>query len=287
MLLARERQRGNVVHKILIFTDIHVREAGRPIIGLDPFVRFQTGLDHALTHHADAAHLILMGDLTHEGTAAQYARLEPALRDLQMPLTLMPGNHDRREPLVAAFPEQTVTETGHMQRMIEIGKDCLITLDTLDGPPYREGHHSGLLCTKRMDWLRTALEAAEGRRVTIYMHHPPMRSGFDGMDDIMLRNADAFYALLAGFPNVAHIFAGHIHRTISGSQNGIGFTIFKSPCHQMPMLLGAPGSNQSNAEPGAYGIVLLTEAGVIAHTEDFEEAARHTPLGYDAVPHPG
>lgn len=271
------------MHKVLIFTDIHVRESNRPIIGLDPLERFQTGLTHALAHHGDAARLIIMGDLTHEGTAAQYARLSPLLRDLPMPVTLMPGNHDRREPLVAAFPDQPLTDAGYVQQVIDIGEERLITLDTLDGPPYRDGYHAGWLCEERLAWLRRALDTAQGRRVTIYMHHPPMRTGFDGMDDIMLRNAEAFYALLALYPNVAHIFAGHVHRTISGSQNGIGFTIYKSPCHQMPMMLGAPGSEQSNAEPGAYGIVLLTKDAVIAHSEDFDEATRHTPKGYDGA----
>ncbi|WP_347821669.1 hypothetical protein [uncultured Planktomarina sp.] len=42
-------------------SDIHITEPGTQIIGLDPAARFQSCLDHAAQHHADAAHLFLMG----------------------------------------------------------------------------------------------------------------------------------------------------------------------------------------------------------------------------------
>ena len=46
--------------KILLMSDIHITEPGTQIIGLDPAARFQSCLDHAAQHHADAAHLFLM-----------------------------------------------------------------------------------------------------------------------------------------------------------------------------------------------------------------------------------
>lgn len=101
------------------------------------------------------------------------------------------------------------------------------------------------------------------------------------MDAIRMMDHEAFYTLIKQYPNVTHIFAGHIHRTISGTANGIGFTIFKSPTHQMPMMLGKDGYAHSVPEPGAYGIILLSDEGVIVHSEDFDEATRHAVQGYD------
>jgi hypothetical protein len=44
--------------------------------------------------------------------------------------------------------------------------------------------------------------------------------------------------------------------------------MFKSTCHQAPLDLIRPDSTLSIAEPAAYGLLLLTKAGVIAHSED-------------------
>jgi 3',5'-cyclic AMP phosphodiesterase CpdA len=48
--------------------------------------------------------VILTGDLTDFGGAREYAHLAELLACLEMPFYLMPGNHDDRENLRAAFP---------------------------------------------------------------------------------------------------------------------------------------------------------------------------------------
>jgi len=83
-----------------------------------------------------------------------------------------------------------------------------------------------------------------------------------------LKNRDVLVTRLAA-GNVAQIVSGHIHRTIQGSAGGIPVAILKSPCHQMPMALGDQDPSLSIDEPGAYGLLLLTDAGVIVHSEDF------------------
>ena len=110
----------------------------------------------------------------------------------------------------------------------------------------------------------------------VFMHHPPHAIGFPGMDRIALRNGDEFYRLIVGYGNVRHVVAGHVHRTVSGSFRGIPFSIFKSPVHQQPMDLLSCDTSLSVGEPAAYGILLLTSDGVIAHTEDYELASAAT-----------
>lgn len=253
------------MQKLLILTDLHMVEPGQMIIGLDPGARLRAVLDHALARHGDADRMILTGDLTHHGRPAQYDRLRAALRDVPMPITYLPGNHDDRAALRAAFPEAATCADGFVQCVIDSPTHRLICLDTLD--PGSTPYHAGLLCPARMDFLHRALETAAGRHCLVFQHHPPFAVGFDGMDAIALLNGDAQCALLRDF-NVTHLIAGHIHRTISGRAEGVSFTIFKSPCHQMPMLLGPAPTTSSIDEPGAYGIALLTPTGVIAHSED-------------------
>jgi Icc protein len=248
--------------KLLVMTDSHIVEASEQIIGLDPFERFQEVLTHAITNHGDADRLIITGDLTHHGRTEQYRRLRELFDPIEMPVSLLLGNHDKREGF-----REVLGGAGFAQTQFNFGDVSCLTLDTLAGPPYVDGHHSGLLCEERMAWLDAELGAATGR-VLIFMHHPPFDTGFDGMDAIKLANADAFFDVIEKHNNVAHLFCGHVHRTISGTARGLPFTIFKSPCHQMPMLLGETGSSHSVDEPGAYGIVLLGPDSVIVHHQD-------------------
>jgi Icc protein len=265
--------------KILVLTDLHLRGAGKTIIGLDPTARLQQTLDAALNDHPDAKALILMGDLTHSGRLEEYDILRDMLRDCPVPVTYMLGNHDQRAPFRAAFPAALVTPQGHVQRIIDLAHHRIITLDTHDAAA--NPAHSGLLCADRLAWLDAALAGSHGRMALVFAHHPPHAVGLPGMDAIALKNGDDLLDRLRTTP--AHLFCGHIHRTISGQARGVAFTMFKSTCHQAPLDLIRPDSTLSVAEPAAYGLLLLSEGGVIAHSEDI--GLNLTPCsGSDALP---
>jgi len=270
------------MQKVLVFTDLHIRNQGETILGIDPTARFFEALTHALRNYPDAAHIVLMGDLTNSGKVTEYQELARALKGLQIPVTLMCGNHDNRDNLRAVFPDTPVTPSGHLQRFVDLGDTRLIMLDTLDGPPFRNDYHQGHLCPNRLIWLDETLRTTPGRAV-LYMHHPAWVTGLSGMDDIRLRNEDAFFDLLDQHRNVAHIFTGHLHRTISGNARGYSFSTFKSPNIQTPLFLENLHISQSTPEPGAYGLVLLDQA-IIAHTEDFQLALDEVENCREALP---
>ena len=255
------------MHKILVVTDLHMLEVGGTIIGLDPFARLRRVLDKAAADHPDAARVILLGDLTHHGKPEQYARLRECLGDLPWPVSITIGNHDRRDPFVAAFPKVARDENGYVQEVIDLPGWRLVLLDSNDEPG-SDPHHSGILCADRMAWLDRALATAGDRQVVVLVHHTPMITFFNGMDRIWLRNAAEFLALLKRYGNVQQVIAGHIHRTISGVFDGVPVTVFKSPCHQMPMDMANETTSVSVDEPGAFGMLLLHDRGVTVHSED-------------------
>ena len=268
--------------KLLIFTDLHFRSPGETILGIDPAARFEEGLRHALRNYPDAAHLVMMGDLTNSGKSAEYFGLRVALERVDIPYTLMCGNHDNRPNLLAAFPEAPTTPTGHLQRVVDLGETRLIMLDTLYGPPFHNDYHKGYLFPARLSGLDAALQGATGR-VLIFMHHPAWVTGLSGMDEIRLRNEDEFFDILDKHKNVAHIFTGHLHRTVSGNVRGYSFSTFKSPNIQTPLFLENLHISQSTPEPGAYGLVLLGQD-IIVHTEDFQLALDEVENCREALP---
>lgn len=255
--------------KVLVFTDLHITQPGRTIIGLDPAARFRAGLAHALARHGDAAAIIVTGDLAHGGQPEEYRRLHGMLADCPLPVHLMLGNHDRRAAFLAAFPATPQTASGHVQRVVDLPDHRLILLDSLEDPAPPERPHAGRLCAARLAWLDEALAGSDGRAVLVFVHHPPFCTGFEGMDAIRLLDDAALLTRLAAAPQVQLLVAGHVHRTISGRARGVSVATFKSPCHQQPMELGPGDTTASVAEPGAYGLLLLGPDGVIVHSEDF------------------
>lgn len=261
--------------KALIFTDLHIVPEGQTIIGLDPLTRFRDGLAHALARHPDAQHIVLLGDLTHTGDPSEYARLAPALAASPIPVTVTMGNHDLREPLSAAFPS-ALNADGFAQTALDLGPLRLLILDTHDYDQQAPLEHDGWLCAIRLAWLDAELARAarDGKDVVVFAHHPPCPVGFWAMDAIGLANADALLSRLHRAPHVRHLICGHIHRTIHASAanpNGgsLPVSILKSPCHQIPMILGQGTFADSVDEPGAYGILLALKDTVVVHTEDF------------------
>lgn len=255
------------MHKVLVATDLHVTRPGRAIIGLNPRARLEKLLARAAADHVDAERLILLGDLTHWGGANEYAELAASLAHLPWPVHYLIGNHDSRDKFLDTFPHAARTDTGHVQEMIDLPGWRLVTLDSHD-ETFTEPVHSGVLCRDRLKWLDTALAGAGDRQVALFIHHPPMTTFFEGMDEIGLRNRDELAELIDRHGNVRQIIAGHIHRTISGNWNGIPVSIFKSPCHQAPLTIGPSSHDAAVDEPGAYGVLLFHHGGVTIHNED-------------------
>jgi len=253
--------------KLLIFSDPHITDAGETIIGLDTLDRFETTLDAALASHPDAAALVLLGDLAHHGTVEAYARLQDAVASVSIPVIPLLGNHDRRHHFLQVFSDAPQTPHGFVQTSNAFGKHQLITLDTLDGPPYPPGHHSGWLCEDRLAWLDAELAAAKDKQVIVALHHPPIVTGIVGMDAIRLRNGPELLDRLQRH-GAATLLCGHLHRTVSGVTRGVPWTIFKSTGHQGPLDLHDPDSSLSVDEPPAFGVVLLQEDGVVIHSQD-------------------
>lgn len=254
------------MEKVLIFTDLHIVPEGETIIGIDPAARFAEALDHAQTHHPYATRIILTGDLTHYGTVPEYERLRHLLSKAARPVHMTLGNHDRRDAFYQVFPE-AARDGSFANEVIPLADATLILIDTLDDPQTRDRPHKGYLCDARLEWLQQQLAVSD--RAIIAMHHPPAPVHFPGMDRIALDNGAEFLSIVAKSGKVAQMIFGHVHRTISGQMQGIPFSIFKSPTHQMPMDMHGTASSSSVDESGAYGILCIGPDTIVVHTEDF------------------
>ena len=265
-------------------TDTHIREPGRLAYGrIDtaPYLRAAVASVLALRQRPDA--VVITGDLVDFGRPAEYAHLAELLAPLDMPVHLLPGNHDDRAELRRAFPNDAglagqgaewAGEGDFIQYSVAVGGLRLIALDTsVPGAPY------GLLCAERLAWLEAELLRRAHQPVVLAMHHPPFGTLIGHMDAIGLREGGpALEALIRRFPNVERVICGHLHRAIEVRFGGSIAATAPGPAHQVALDLRPEAPSEWMLEPPAFRVHALPVGGrLVSHL---------APIGEFAGPYP-
>ena len=243
-------------------TDLHVRPEGVPayrVAETNMLVERALRTVGALRPAPDA--VIITGDLTDCGLAAEYRLLAGLLaRHLPMAVYAVPGNHDRREVMLAHLPGTRHT-AGFVQYATDLGPVQLVMLDTVV-----PGAGHGELGADRLAWLDEA-RGGWAKPTLIGMHHPPFDIGIGHMDAIKLQDADAFVAVIARHPHVERIVCGHHHRPVVTRVAGAVASIAPSVAHQVEFDLAPESAAAFVLEPPAYQLHLWSEpGGFVSHT---------------------
>ncbi|TRD22838.1 metallophosphoesterase [Palleronia caenipelagi] len=151
--------------------------------------------------------VLVTGDLTDDGGVDSTALARLELERFRLPLMVVPGNHDARDPLRAVFGDLPgMPKDGLIDWVRDIGDTRIIGLDTLV-----EGQGGGRLRPESLDHLAHALDGAGSGPVVVALHHPPLRTGICFMDAIALENPGDLATVLAPFKGHLRIVAGHVH----------------------------------------------------------------------------
>src|SRR5216684_2212730 len=128
-------------------SDMHVKAEGELLYGrIDTAGFLERAVAHvrALDPRPDV--VLATGDLVEGGKPEEYARLRRLLAPLDMPVHLIPGNHDARDALREVFTDHAyLPPTGFLHYTIETLPVRLIALDTLV-----PGKGYGALCGERL-----------------------------------------------------------------------------------------------------------------------------------------
>jgi 3',5'-cyclic AMP phosphodiesterase CpdA len=262
--------------KLIHLTDPHLTIPGDTLYGLDPLERFNAAIDSINTLHADADLCVITGDLAHTAENTAYEALATALERLIPPCHFIMGNHDDRDKLKQRFPHLPLDKHGFVQTALPTPAGQFLLLDTI-----QQGSHRGAYCQKRQQWLREQLEISKGIDTFLFTHHPPFNVGIPTMDAIGIKKDDAkaLATLLEDFDHVRHLFFGHLHRPLSGTWQGIGFSTLRSTCHQVWLDFIETEAIPGSHEPPAYAIVLIEKDQLVVHTHDFLDASEKYQLG--------
>lgn len=263
-------------------TDLHIRPRGKPAYRVsETNALTERALDAVANLNPRPDIVVITGDLTDCGLAEEYTLLKQLLSRLGIPTLLLPGNHDRRDTLIAGLDlgPHAVLDSGFIQFVADLGPMRLIGLDTLV-----PGQSSGALCETRLAFLDKALAGADGKPVAIFMHHPPFHCGIRHMDAIRLFDgAEEFRALVSRHPNVERILCGHHHRPIQARYAGTLAQIAPSVTHQVTLDITDDGAATFHMEPPAYLLHHYSEgAGLVSHMAYVERYPGPYPFVLDA-----
>ncbi|MEX6507123.1 phosphodiesterase [Jiella sp. M17.18] len=247
--------------KLIQVTDVHLVQPSETLFGLDPLERLDACFADIAANHADAEAVVISGDLTHDGEESAYRALAERVEALPLPVHLMLGNHDDRDAFRAVFGD--AHSTGRfVQKSVDLPAGRLVLLDTL-----KAGAVEGELCEERLAFLDRQLAEAKGRDCLVFAHHPPFKLHMPALDGVGLADADAFAEVAARNGNVRHVFAGHVHRPVSGSWRGLPFTALRGTSQQTALQFS--DRFVASLEPPAYAVIFADDEGVVVHFHDF------------------
>lgn len=211
--------------RIVQLSDLHLRP-GSLYSGIDPWAAWRQALDRAAALAPDL--LLITGDLADDGAAATYQQLAESLRASGFAHAVLPGNHDERAALRAAFAGQHWSHRELACQRVDVGEFTLLLLDTMIA-----GVPGGEFTPAQEAWLNQ--HCPRERRVLLAMHHPPTAVGIPILDTIACANSDRLAAWLAGRPHVEAIFCGHVHRLVLTTLAGRPLMIAPSTVHQIAL----------------------------------------------------
>jgi len=256
-------------------SDLHIKPPGSLAYGR---VDTAAALEHcvaALNEFAPKPDLVVIsGDLADTPTSEEYEHLKRLLEPLKLPFVGIPGNHDSRELMRAAFSR--AVSSGPLNQKAEAGGLDLLLLDSsVYGKPHGE------LEAVTLQWLEATLASAPNRPALLFLHHPPFKAGIWHMDRQNLLNADELASIVRRHPRVQLIAAGHVHRATLTTFAGIPTTICPAPNHAVDLDLAQLRAPSFKVEPPAFHLHCWFPG------EGFGSVVTHqVPIGDFGGPHP-
>ena len=220
--------------------------------------------------------VVISGDLADTPTGEEYEHLKRLLAPLKLPFVSIPGNHDSRELMRAAFSQGYASAFGPLNQRVEVGGVDLVLLDSsVHGKPHGE------LDAPTLQWLEATLVSATDRPALLFLHHPPFKTGIWHMDRQNLLNASELASVVRRHPRVQLIATGHVHRATLTMFTGIPTTICPAPNHAVDLDLDHLREPSFRVEPPAFHLHSWFPG------EGFGSVVTHqVPIGDFDGPHP-
>lgn len=192
--------------------------------------------------------VVVTGDLTDDGSTESYRRVRDLLAPLGAPIHVLPGNHDDRGRLRAAFDLPGESEEP-IDYSVSVGELRVVIFDSIV-----PGQDPGAYGPDRLRRLDEELARDPDRPTLLALHHPPLPTGLPEWDAINLTAADraAMAAVVARHPQLRAIAGGHLHRVAAGTLAGC--PVFSAPSACLQALPAFTDDDVSFVDPPGFAL---------------------------------
>ncbi|WP_155162499.1 3',5'-cyclic-AMP phosphodiesterase [Sansalvadorimonas verongulae] len=196
-------------------------------------------------------HILVTGDISQDNSLESYKYCQHVLSAFTAPFSWLRGNHDDMSGLGDAVHQFAPLFPDHIQ----IGNWVILMLNT-----QTNGEIHGLLTSEELDRFESQLVAFQEHPTVVAMHHHPVSVKSRWMDDIALRNREAVFTLLKGYPQVQAIIHGHTHQERDIVHQGVRVLGVPSTCVQFQP--GAEGFAVDDRQPGYRRLRLYPDGAI-------------------------
>lgn len=259
-------------------SDLHIKPSGALAYGRVDTAAALARCVAALNEFKPRPDLVVIsGDLADTPRDEEYAHLSRLLAPLELPFVGIPGNHDSRELMRAAFPGQPyAAPSGALNQTCSVeGLDVILLDSSVPGKPHGE------LDAATLQWLDATLNVSPERPALLFLHHPPFQTGIGHMDRQNLQNAGALATIVRRHRRVRLVAAGHVHRATLTTFADVAATICPAPNHAVDLDLGELREPSFKIEPPAFHLHVWFSG------DGFGQVVTHSvPIGRFDGPHP-
>ena len=240
--------------RVLQITDCHLlSRTDARVYGTDTYRSLNLVLDAAFGLDEPPELVLATGDLSEDGSPGSYQRLRELLLESGVPTYVVAGNHDS----VQGMKRFLVGGPISMEPQIDVGSWRAIFLSSkVEGEPF------GYLDDAELLRLTQTLAEERDRPAVVCVHHsaiPPCPS-----TGCLLRNNEAFLAVIEAHHNARVVLAGHAHLELS--QQSRTATLLTTPATSSQCAhaqLGAPVDHEDfwashEFDPRQHGFRMLT-----------------------------
>jgi len=176
-------------------------------------------------HLHDADLIFLTGDLSQDKTIRSYQHIASALKDINIPIYWIPGNHDNKDNMSKVFSNYPLFQS---KRYLDLKNWVFVFLNTQN-----TGLDSGFLDQDELAFLDDLINKNKHKKknIAIVMHHHPIEFNTPLIDSYILENRNVFWSAIKK-SNVKVVLCGHVHGDYGFDINNIRIESAPATCFQ-------------------------------------------------------